>query len=252
MREIFKYKDYIIYSVRAKLINETIRNHLGFFWWFIEPVLQMSVYYFVFIYLFKRRTEEFTLFLLIGITTWQWFANSVQLGAGSIKQASAKMKQVYFPKAILPTVAITTRTVKFLIIFLLIMLWVGIKIGVSATWISIPIIMLTQIIITYSGTLFSAAVIPFIPDLSFLVNSILSAGFFCSGVFFEIKPDSEMYDVFMLNPMAKLLEQYRVVLLQNQWPEWYSLLKLSLFGTLFVFVLLIAINKLDKHFPRIA
>ena len=47
------------------------------------------------------------------------------------------------------------------------------------------------------------------------------------------------------------MEQYRVVLLHHQWPEWFSLLKISIVGMILIQVLFWVINRLDKYYPRI-
>ena len=249
---ILAYKEYIFYSVRAKLINQTSQNHLGLFWWILEPILQMIVYYYVFSVLLNRRTEEFTSLLLIGITTWSWFAQSVSNGANSIIAARKLMTQVQFSKTILPHISILVSTVRFILVFIILVSVLCCKNGCHNSLISLPTLILSQLFMIYAITTLIAAIVPFIPDLKYFVVAGLSAMMFCSGVFFEITPDNENYQLMMMNPMAKFLEQYRVVLLDGLWPDWYFLVK-SVCISIPIYILASKfINKMDHFYPRLA
>ena len=114
--KLWKYKDYIAYSVRARLLSDTGKNHLGVLWLLFEPILRMFVFYFVFVFLIKRRTEDFTSYLLIGIITISWFSKSVQQAGNSINGAGKLMKQLHMPKLIFPIITFSVRTVEFLIV----------------------------------------------------------------------------------------------------------------------------------------
>ena len=65
--------DIILVKTVAELKAEAKRTYLGVVWWIAEPLIFMSIFYFIFGVLFERAVEHFVPFLLIGLTLWQWF-----------------------------------------------------------------------------------------------------------------------------------------------------------------------------------
>ena len=211
----------------------------------------MLVYYFVFAILINRRTEEFTIFLLIGITSWAWFAKSLIKGGNSIKNSSTTMNQQHFPKAILPASEVLVRTIRFMIVFAILLLFISFLKSPLIQWLHLPAVIFCQFTLITGITFLISSILPFIPDLNFMIQSGLSAMMFISGVFFEITPDNEYYDIFIINPMAKILEQYRSIILNGQSPDFFSLILISIIGfTLFVFALYL-IKKFEYIYPKI-
>lgn len=251
IKDLYKYRGYIFYSTRAKLISEIIQNHLGFLWWIFDPLLKMVVYYSVFVYLLHRGTEDFVSFLIVGIVAFTWFSNTVMQGANSINSARGLMQQVHFPKIITPTIVFFAKTFRFIIVMLVVMAFLGIKNDPFLTWFAVPAVIISQALLTYGTSLMVASIVPFIPDVLVIVPYILQAMLFASGVFFQIKPDDPNYDIFMLNPMAKILEQYREVLLYNHWPSWKALVIIAISGIFLSIVISFVIKKLDRFYPRV-
>lgn len=247
---IWAYRDYILFSVRARLISETINNHLGILWLALEPLLRMIVYYVVFVYLMKSRTENFVAFLLIGIMSMMWFTKTVIQGGHSIKGAGGLLRQCYMPKTIFPTIMALSRLVEFLCVILVLMAYFAVTGSVHYSWVALPVVILSQFIINFGVSLLASAFIPLMPDLSILINSAMTALFFLSGVFFEVQPTSPHYDLFMLNPLAKLLEQYRWVLLHGKWPDWTALLIINGVGLIIIGIAAFFIQKFDSYYPR--
>lgn len=248
---LWRYRDYILFSVRSKLLSETIRNHLGILWLVLEPILRMFVYYFVFVYLIRRRTEDFTSFLLIGIIAFSWFSKTIIQGGNSISAAGRLVKQIHLPKIIFPTIAALVRAVEFTVVFGVLLTYFALKGDLNLSWIALPAIFLVQFLLTYGVALTTAGIMPFIPDISFIISSAMTALFFLSGVFFEVKPSHANYDLFMCNPLAKLLEQYRQVILHGNFPEWGALVQIGAIGIILILVMNLFIKKMDFYFPRV-
>ena len=100
----------------------------------------------------------------------------------------------------------------------------------------------------------TAALIPFFPDLKFLVATGLQMMFFATGVFFDIdKVVGGNYRVYAyLNPMAGMLKSYRTVLLQGNWPDWIYLMWVLLFGLISSTIAVMIIRRLDHTYPKLS
>ncbi|MCP4696489.1 MAG: ABC transporter permease [Gammaproteobacteria bacterium] len=247
------YLEVVVYKTYADLRAETERTYLGFLWWIFEPIMYMAVFYVVFGLALNRGTEGFVPFLLIGLTVWQWMKSCFSHGSESILNNRALMQHVHLPKIIFPTVAIMTNTVKFVFIFLLLLIYLwfsGYTIGLP--YLALPFLLLLELTFTVAITYIMAAAVPFFPDIRFIIENFLQAVFFMSGVFFTVSAIPAQYrDYFYLNPMAVLIEAYRDILMHNQWPDW-KLLAIIAAGSLLGAVLgVYLIARFEYAYPKI-
>ena len=247
------YSQLVVIKVLANLQAEVSRHYLNYLWWIFDPLLHMLVFYIVFSMLLQRGTENFVAYLLTGLIPWLWFNKSVTNTMSSIVQGRGLMMQVHLPKIILPTIVIFQDFVKQIIVMLpLIVFLVLYGIPVTIHWIALPLIMLTQLILISACAFFVAAIIPFLPDLKFLVSAGLHMLMFCSGVFYDINMIPQKYHpLFLANPTANLLLNYRKIFLYGQWPDWQALMIIFTVSLVCLVIMAAIIRKLDHIYPRV-
>jgi lipopolysaccharide transport system permease protein len=176
--------DLVLQEARAGLRAEASRGYLGVLWWGIEPVMYMGVFYFVFAHMYQRGDENYVMFLLTGMVVWKWFQATLNTGANSLMANAGLMNLVYLPKIVFPLTNIAVNTFKFLIvIFLFLIFLIFTDIQPSLTWMLLPVLILTQLLLIMSVTCLLAALMPFFPDLRAILDNILLMLFFLSGVF---------------------------------------------------------------------
>ncbi len=253
MKELYKYTELILYKTYADLKAETERTYLGFLWWIFEPVMYMSVFYVFFGILLGHRTDDYVPFLLIGLTSWQWLKSCLSHGAETIRGATSLMQQVHLPKVVFPMILVLTDTVKFLfiLVLLLVFLWLyGYGIGIA--YLALPIVLIVQMLFVLAFTFFLAAVIPFVPDLRFVVENILLALFFMSGVMISADIVPEAYKIYYyLNPIVTIIESYRDILMHNIWPNNMALLLISMISLICIWLGAKLIAKFEYIYPKI-
>jgi len=252
MTVLFKYKDLIIYKAGADLRSEARRFYISYLWWIIEPILDMIVYYLVFAVLLNRGTPDYVPFLLIGITFWKWFGSSIIHASNSIIQGKGLMLQVYLPKSVFPSIVILTDTFKFGIIFAILIgyLWLyGFKPG--QTYFYLPLLLGVEFLLIVAFAFFTAAITPFFPDLTIVIQHVLQIMFFVSGIFFDLDSlNPELQFWLNFNPMALLISAFRGILMYNTAPDIQGALLIAA-GSLVVIGLSCALmRKFDKAYPR--
>jgi len=252
---IFKpeYAELVIVKVFMNLKSEASRTYLSFLWWILEPVMTMSVFYVVFGVLLNRRTDDFTAFLLVGLVIWQWFANTISHGMSAIHQNSRIILSVDIPKEIFPAIEILMDIVKFSLVLILLIgfLWLS-GFPLNPQYLALPALLATQFMLICSITLVIAAIVPFFPDVKFLVTVLLQLTFFLSGVFYD--PSSipvEYQPYFFMNPMALLIDSYRLVLLEAQPPDWSRVAIVAIVSFVGVLLSLGLLRKLHYAYPRV-
>lgn len=247
------YREVIRYKAGTILNSEASKTRLSFLWWILDPILFMSVYYVMFGVLLARGTEDFVPFLLIGLVTWQWFANTVLHSSSSINNSVGLVSQINFPKVILPSINVAVDTSKFFVVFLmlLIFLWIyGFSPGLQYLW--LPIVLFVHYLFIVAISYLIAALTPFIPDTQHILPHLLRMVMYLSGIIYPISiiPE-EFHTLFLLNPIALIASFYRDILMYSSAPDSLSIGILAAVSLMLVGFGQWLLAKLDPIFPRI-
>ncbi len=253
MKKTHHYLTIIIQKSVNDIIAESRRGYIGLLWWVVEPVLYMGVFYLLFVVGFKRGGEGAVAFLLIGLVVWKWFDSSIRLSANCITVNYGLIQQVYIPKFIFPMIVILTSTIKFLIIFVLLIIFL-VVVGYTPTlsWLAIPVVMMVQLylMLAFGGLL--AATVPLLPDARLIIENGLTLMFFMSGIFFDISSVTPKVQTYLnWNPMLGMIKNYRTILIEGNWPDWMFLGKLSVLAILISGLAWWILVKLDKTYAKI-
>jgi len=248
------FRELLIFKTGANLRIEISQYYLNYLWWVINPLMSMMIFYIVFGIFLNRGTKDFVPFLLCGITSWQWFANTVNNASASILNGKGLMQQVDIHKVFFPLEVILSNSFKHIFaLTLLLVFLVCYPIQISIHWLALPLLLAIQFIINTAFALLCAAIVPFIPDLRFVINTVLQLVFFASGIFFPIErvilPKHRI--LIYMNPMAGLIKNYRSILLDSSWPDWTYLLYIVLGGAVLLVFSVWVIHRLNRLYPRI-
>ena len=252
-RKKHHYFALIWFKAIAELHAEAARAYVGFVWWVAEPVLYMLAFYVVFGLVLGRGGEDFVPFLLCGLVAWKWFATTVMTSTNAIPANAGLMQQVYLPKYLFPAVMVTTNTLKFLVVFLLLIAFLIFYGYVpSAIWLYLPLIVFVQLLFVAGVAGIVSSVVPFFPDLKLLIENLVMLLMFMSGIFFDVKSAAAEWQTWlMLNPMLGIIDSYRDVLMFNKAPD---LMYLGIVLGCSLLLLLVSywiLNKYDRIYPRV-
>ena len=117
LARLLRYRG-LIQSLVARELKARYRGSvLGFFWSFINPLLLLLVYSFVFTVVMPsahdKRIEPYALFMFCGILPWTWFSSSLNESAGVLISGGNLIKKVLFPAEILPIVTVLANMIHF-------------------------------------------------------------------------------------------------------------------------------------------
>ena len=180
--------DFAISNLKIKYRNSA----LGFIWTFLEPLLLLTVLYLVFTNVFETTIENFPLYLLLGLITWNMFVNGTKLSLDSVLTRSHLMTQIYIPIEI-PAMS---SAITSLIMISLEMMIFGIFL-VAFQFLPPITIVLLPLVIGLNFFLVLAVSMPLsvlnirYRDTQFIWGVILHAGFFLNPIFYktEILPE---------------------------------------------------------------
>ena len=109
-RQALRYRSLIANLVARDLKARYRGSVLGFFWSFVNPLLLLLVYTFVFTVVLPGvhppELEPFALFMFCGILPWTWFSSSLLESSNVLIAASNLIRKVLFPAEVLPIVTV--------------------------------------------------------------------------------------------------------------------------------------------------
>ena len=197
------------------------RSILGIGWSLLNPLLQFVVFYAVFRWIIPVNVPDFAVFLLIGILAWNWFQSSLISACVAITDNASLIRQPGFPAAILPVIAVAANLVNFFLalpVLAVALLITGHPFTSALT--VLPIVIAIQFLLTLSAAYVLSAIHVSFRDTQYLLGVILLLGFYVSPIFYSVQAVPVHWQGwFALNPMVHILEAYRTVLIQGQYPD---------------------------------
>jgi ABC-type polysaccharide/polyol phosphate export permease len=220
-RELWSRRRLVRYLVQADLKKKGADSLLGNLWWVLDPLLQMLVYVVLVSVIFQRPQPDYPLFIFAAILPWKWFTSSVGDGITAVSSQDRLIKQVHFPKAVLPTAAVVAGIVNFAfglipLAGLLILFYPD---RISANLAYIPLIAVVQLVFTLAVGLVVSAVNVFYRDVGNLSRHVLRLWFYLSPALYGpvtleklASAHPELFRLMQLNPFFTLFNAYRSVI----------------------------------------
>lgn len=246
--------------VRREVIGRYRGSFLGLLWSFVNPVLMLMVYTFVFGFVFKARwgqgntdKYEFALVLFAGLIVFNLFSECISRAPGLILANVNYVKKVIFPLEILPWVALgsalfhTGISLGVLLIFLAV---IGHDFFWTMLW--LPVVLLPFLLLIMGLSWLLASIGVFIRDVGQLIGMALTVMMFMSPIFYPLSalPETISHYLF-LNPLTFVVEQVRNILLWGLQPDWRYLAIYSITSIVVAWLGLLFFEKTRKGFADV-
>jgi teichoic acid transport system permease protein len=222
LRELYGNKNLMWNLSKNDFKRKYTGSYLGIFWAFIQPVVTVLVYWFVFQVGFKSAPMEdfpFILWFVAGIVPWFFFSEALINATNSMLEYSYLVKKVVFKISILPIVKIISASFVhlFFIVFTIVMF---LGYGYMPTIYSIQVIYYTICIFIFvlGVSYATSAIIIFFKDLGQIINIVLQVGLWMTPIMWNYSILPEKYQwILKANPMYYIVEGYRDSLINKVW-----------------------------------
>ena len=218
---LFRYRG-LIQSLVARELKARYRgSFLGFFWSFVNPLMLLLVYSFVFGYIMKdaqdERVRPFALFMFCGILPWTWFSSSLLESSGVLISGGNLIKKVLFPAEILPMVTVLANMVHFFFgLVVLAGFLVYYQRPVSVAELALfPLAVFIQLILTTGFALLLSALTVHFRDLRDILSNLMTLWFFSTPIIYPyfLFPEHQWQGMLLkLNPFTHLAITYQEIL----------------------------------------
>ena len=251
--DIYKYRQMIFSLVHKELRGRYKGSVLGFFWTFLNPLLQLIVYTFVFSILMQQQIEKYYLFLFVALVPWIFISTCVSAGSNCVFIYGDLVKKIYFPREVLPISFVTSQFVNMLYTFVVVFaVIIFTKHGFNFhALLYLPVIMVVEYVLALGLTLFFSALTVYVRDIAHILGILTMAWQFLSPVMYpSSKVPAEFLPFWNLNPMAHVLDSYRDILYFKQVPDIKTLGLAVAMGLFFLVFGEIMFAKLQKGFAE--
>lgn len=254
VREIYEYRAMIISLVKRDLRGRYKGSVLGFFWTFLNPLLQLMVYTFVFSTIMRAGIEDYYLFLFVALVPWTYFASCVSGGSSSITGQADMVNKIYFPREVLPISHVMSQLINMLltgIVVILVVVLAGKGINFRACA-YLPIVIIIETMLGLGLAFLLSAWTVFFRDLQYIIGIVIMAWQFMSPVMYstDLVPD-KFKTLFYLNPMTPIIGAYRDILYYQRIPDVSTFTSGIVMGIVFLIIGWIAFDKLKRRFAEV-
>jgi len=219
LKEIFAYRDLLYFLTWRDIKVRYKQTLLGFSWAIAQPILQMAVFT-VLLGKFAGIPSEnvpYPIFVYAGLLPWTFFANSLTSCSNSAINNAGLIRNIYFPRLIIPLSSIGPMLIDFGLAFLVLlalMVIYGFAIHIQFLMI-IPLTLLLILTSLGVGTLVAALAVSY-RDFRYIMPFAVHIWFFLTPV---IYPPTILGKDFMfwlkLNPMTGIIGGFRDAILQR-------------------------------------
>ncbi|WP_428909826.1 ABC transporter permease [Niallia sp. Krafla_26] len=224
-----------LYLVRRLSVYEmkstTNNTYLGILWEIINPMIQITILWFVFGYGIHggsgradvEMNGEFIPYfpwMLSGMILWFFINQSIVQGSKSIFSRLNMISKMSFPMSVVPTFVIFTRLYQHLMLLgvvLIIFQFIGYPI--NKYYIQLPYFIVSTIIFLVSLSLITSTISTIIRDFQMLLGSVVRILIYLSPFLwppYNLQPEI-IHTILKLSPIYYLAEGYRASILGLGW-----------------------------------
>jgi lipopolysaccharide transport system permease protein len=218
--------------VRREVIGRYRGSALGLLWSFLNPLLMLVVYTFVFTSVFKARwgagdlpPSQFAVVLFAGLLVHGLFAEVLNRAPQLILANVSYVKKVIFPLEILPVICMGAALFHgFVSLAVLLAAFAALNGFVHWTAVFIPIVLLPLALLATGCAWILSALGVFVRDVGQVVAVFTGMLLFLSPVFFPLTAvPAALQGWILLNPLTFIIEQARDVIVWGRYPDWAGL-----------------------------
>lgn len=239
---LWSHRQLISQMTRREVVGRYKGSVMGLLWSFLNPVLMLVIYTFVFSVVFKARwgdghetKSQFAIMLFAGMIVHALFSDILNRAPSLILSNANYVKKVVFPLETLVAVAAGSALFHALVSLLVLVAAIVLLQGQLAwTAVLVPVVLAPLLVLALGTGWLLASLGVFMRDVGQVVGVLTTVLLFLSPVFFPISAIPEFIQPWMrANPLTFIIEQTRGVLILGQLPDWAGLARYSL-GAAFV------------------
>ncbi len=250
LKALWQHRDLLYFLIWRDVKLRYKQTVIGAGWVILQPLITIAIFTVVFGNLAKIPSDglPYVIFAYTALVPWTYFSQAIGRCGTSTVQNADLVTKVYFPRLLLPMAAVTTPVLDFSL-SLPILLALIISFGIVPTWslLALPLFLLLSLMTALGVGLVLAGLNIRYRDVAHIIPFLVQFWMYASPVVYPVSLLPEKWRfLYMLNPMAVVIEGFRWALLGQQSPN-FGVMAVS---TAVVLVLLLGGIVFFKHVER--
>ena len=237
---VFRYKGFIIGSVKRELQQRYRTSILGGAWLVLQPLAQILVFTLIFTEIMRPRLPGvssvygYSIYLCAGVLTWGLFADIVNRSLTMFLDNANLLKKIAFPRICLPIIVVANAIVSFAIVFGLFLIFL---VNTHAfSWLTfVTLLPLLLLLVAFGvGLGVGLGVLNvFFRDVGQSMAIVLQFWFWLTPIVYPVTAlPAWAREIVQFNPLTPLIGAFQTVLLGATSPDWRGLLPLCALSVL--------------------
>ncbi len=224
LRTLVRHRELVWSLTRKDIRSRYKQSVLGVAWALLQPLAMMLVYTLVFSRIARIDTGgiPYPIFSYIALLPWTFFATGLSTGTECLVGNFSLITKIFFPREVFPISAILGKTAD-LGLGMLVLIPLLVYYRIDLTWhvlLVLPILFVQVCLMLGIAFLLSSWNL-FYRDIRHAMPLLTQLWMYLTPIVYPLKLVPERYlSVYMLNPMASVMESFRRVLLEGKAPMW--------------------------------
>jgi lipopolysaccharide transport system permease protein len=260
LKDTWHYRDLLLLMVRRDFVSFYKQTILGPIWFFVQPIITIVFYSFIFGNLAGISTDGIPkpLFYLPGIILWGYFSDCLTKTSTVFRDGAGLMGKVYFPRLIMPLSIVASNLIRFgvqVILFIGLLTFYGIKAGHTTLNFYALLFPLLILLIAAQGLglgMMISAVTTKYRDLAFVIGFGVPLLMYATTVIYPLSVAEQKFPkyswIIKYNPVTTVIETFRYGFLGKGSFNWMMLGYCGIITTALLFTGIIIFNRVEKTF----
>lgn len=219
-----------LHALRLLIVRELSGRYkgtmLGVLWLFLQPLIMVLVYSFVFSVIMKVRipgmenSYHFGLYLMAAMMPFTAFQDAILSASNSLFVNSSLLHKSTLPPILLPLVPMLSTVVTEVVALVIIIIATYFLLGQASYYLLLlPFLIVVRLVFSLAIGYAVAILSVFIQDLRQALGLLLTMLLFLTPIFYPVEMIPANFVVFNdFNPMFHLLDGYRALIIRGEMP----------------------------------
>lgn len=223
---IWRYRHFILSSIRAEFVNRFVRSKLGGLWCVIHPLTQVLIYALILSGVMASKMPginnrfSYAIYLSAGVLGWGLFLEIVTRCLTIFIDNGNLIKKIAFPRITLPLIMIGSSLINhglLLVAILGVFALFGHWPGLALLW--VPVLALVSLSLALGVGLVLGVLNVFLRDIGQVVSIVLQILFWFTPIVYQITTlPGTLRDLLVFNPVYPIVAGYQEVLVYGRPP----------------------------------
>lgn len=226
-----KHRQLTFEMVKRELKDRYVGKVFGFFWAIGHPIVIMSIYVFIFAFVFKAKVGgtremplDFTIYLLAGLIPWLTTMDAMSKGTTVITSNASLVRQVVFPLEILPVKTVLASFSTQIIMFVFLSIYIFIRYGgFHLIFLMIIVLFFFQLLFLIGINYVLSAVGAYFRDLRDFIQVFCVVGIYIMPIFYLPESVPGLFKpILYINPFSYMIWCYQDVIYFGRFEHPYA------------------------------